>query len=50
VVIVMNFYWFYLILKGLKRLLQEQGVLKKPAKFDDDSQYNFGVEDTKKKK
>lgn len=50
VVIVMNFYWFYLILKGLKRLLQEQGVLKRPVKFAEDEQYNFGVEDTKKKK
>ena len=28
-VLILNIFWFYLILDGLKRMLQEAGVLKK---------------------
>lgn len=34
VIIVLNTYWYGLILKGLKRLLEEQGVLAKSSKVD----------------
>lgn len=41
----LNFYWYSLILKGLKRLLQEQGVLSKPDNMNaTDEIYNIGVE------
>jgi len=28
--VILNMYWFRLILKGLKRLMQERGILAKP--------------------
>ena len=33
-IILINTYWYGLILKGLKRLLEEQGVLAKSSKVD----------------
>jgi hypothetical protein len=47
IVVVLNFYWFLLILKGLKRLLQEQGILKKGENDKDDDRLNFGMDDSK---
>lgn len=34
-VLLLNLYWYMLILKGLKRLLETVGVLKKPANADE---------------
>ena len=50
VVVFLNFYWFMLILKGLKKLLQEQGILKKGANEKDDERLNFGLDDGKSAK
>lgn len=50
VVIILNFYWFLLILKGLKRLLQEQGILAKNDNEKEDERLNFGLEDGKEAK
>ena len=49
VVIVLNFYWFGLILKGLRRMMEEKGVIKKKSDKDavDDELYMFGVEEKK---
>ena len=42
----MNFYWFMLILKGLKKLLQEQGILAKSDKPEkEDKTLDFGLDD-----
>lgn len=40
-VLLLNLYWYKLILKGLKRLLEEKGILKKPEDqaYDDLDQY-----------
>ena len=48
-VIFMNFYWFSLILRGLKRLLQEKGFLPKPKNDKLDDTYNIGMGDDDKK-
>ena len=45
VVIFLNFFWFFLILKGVKKLLQEQGILSKNPNEKEDDRLNFGVED-----
>jgi hypothetical protein len=47
VVVFLNFYWFMLILKGLKKLLQEQGILKKVENEKEDDRLNFGLDDDK---
>jgi hypothetical protein len=31
----LNYYWYSLILKGLIRLLEENGILKKKTNFED---------------
>jgi hypothetical protein len=46
VVVFLNFYWFMLILKGLKKLLQEQGILAKSDKPEkEDKTLDFGLDD-----
>ena len=35
VVLVLNYYWYSLILKGLIRLLEENGILKKKRNYED---------------
>ena len=45
----MNFYWFSLILRGLKRLLQEKGFLEKPKENDLDDTYDIGMGDASAK-
>ena len=47
IVIILNFFWFFLILKGLKKLLQEQGILKKNENEKEDERLNFGLDDSK---
>ena len=49
VVILLNFYWFGLILKGLKRMMQEKGIIAKKAGEKEDDRLNFGLEDSKEK-
>jgi hypothetical protein len=47
-VIILNFYWFALIIKGMKRMLQEKGILSKGTKDEvDDEKYNFGFDEKK---
>lgn len=46
-VIVLNFYWFALVCKGLKRMLQEKGVFKKNEKEVEDERLNFGFDEKK---
>ena len=45
-VYILNLYWFGLILKGIKRMLQEAGVLEKSNKkeFDELSKYETEIE------
>lgn len=42
-VLILNMFWFLIILKGVKRLLQEQGVLKKSEKDDYDEVEKYEV-------
>jgi len=50
VVIIMNFFWFSLILKGLKRLLQEKGFLAMPKGQKVDETYLIGMGDASAEK
>lgn len=45
VVVFLNFFWFFLILKGVRKLLQEQGILKKNPNEKDDSRLDFALDD-----
>ena len=48
-VIILNFYWFGLIIKGMIRMLQEKGVLKKKDQdVVEDERYMFGFDEKKK--
>ena len=45
-VIILNFYWFGLIIKGLKRMLVEKGIIKKKQTgLMTDEEYNFGFDE-----
>jgi hypothetical protein len=48
-VIILNFYWFALIIKGMKKMLQEKGVLaKKNGVSINEEALMFGFDETKK--
>jgi hypothetical protein len=44
IVIGLNLYWFALIVKGMKRMLEEKGVLKKKEVTINDEAYMFGFD------
>jgi hypothetical protein len=47
-VILLNFFWFGLIIKGMHRMLQEKGVLKKKGgPTVDDEKFMFGFDEKK---
>jgi len=45
VVVFLNFFWFFLILKGVRKLLQEQGILKKNPNEKEDSRLDFALDE-----
>jgi len=47
-VIILNAFWYTLILKGLQKMLIEKGVLKKPNDYEEDDRLNAYSAEEKK--